>query len=458
MSHHDTIAALADTIAALATPAEPSVRAVVRVAGPEAAAAVRTCFEPDDSDAWNAATRPTRFAGSLRVDGLGMPIESAVWLWPTERSYCGQPTAEIHTLGALPLVDALLATLAKAGVRAADRGEFTLRAVLAGRLDLLQAEAVLGVIDADDAATLSRALTQLGGGLSTPLTALRDRLLDDLADLEAGLDFVEEDIEFVDRAALRGRLAEALAQTQALRLAADERMRPPGPAKVALVGPANAGKSTLLNRLVGREAAIVSETAGTTRDWIAVADTLAGRRIEWVDTAGYLDDLLDPVDAAAARLRDRMLQDAAVVAFCAPATQPLDAAQADRVRALLPAEAAWLIVRTQADRGAIDSAGDVVIGADRPLDAFREAVAAALAHGSGESAALLATTAARCRHSLDEAAEALRAADRLAADGSGDELIALELRRGLDELGAVLGRVDHEDVLDRLFARFCIGK
>ena len=455
-----------DTIAAPATPAEPAERAVVRVAGPGAAASLKGLFVPDDPAAWFDPQNARRYPGMLTLPGLRSPVPGAVWLWPTERSYCGQPTAEIHLIGALPLVEALIEGLAASGVRPADRGEFTLRAVLAGRMDLLQAEAVLGVIDAPDSDTLARALTQLGGGLSGPLGELRERLLGDLADLEAGLDFVEEDIEFVDRDALAARLAAARDEAGRLLAAAAARSLPPGPPRVVMVGPANAGKSTLLNALVGREAARVSPVAGTTRDWVSAAVTLPGGTVvDWVDTAGFLDSA-DPVDLAAGRLRDSLLDDAALIVLCRPVGDPTEFPLAGSALADRPDV---LTVRTKADLGPVDglavsaagnSAADGVSkGAGDGLDRLLDVVAQRLASRTGsESQTLLATTAARCRESLRTAGEALEAALSLATAGAGDELIALELRRGLDALGHVLGRVDHEDVLDRLFSRFCIGK
>ena len=454
-----------DTIAALATAAEPAARGVVRVAGPRAQAATRTIFTPDDAERWLAADNPQRFTGSLTLPGVeihgqAVPVPAAVWLWPTDRSYCGQPTAEIHLLGALPLLDATLEGLLAAGVRAAGRGEFTMRAVLAGRLDLLQAEAVLGVIDAPDSDALTRALQQLGGGLSAPLGELRDALTDDLADLEAGLDFVEEDIEFVDRAALLGRIDAAIARAEALLAATQTRLQPPGPPRVVLVGPANAGKSTLLNRLAGREAALVSPVAGTTRDWLAATIEHNGRRLEWIDTAGYLDaagDDLDPVDAAAARLRDEVMSTASVVI----SLRPFDAGGVEAATlAELAPDAVHLQCLTQIDRADTTVEAPLAISAvtGDGIDGLLDAVAAAVARSRGDESGLLATTAARCRESLRQGLDALTAARELAATLAGDELIALELRRGLDALGEVLGRVDHEAVLDRLFSRFCIGK
>src|SRR5262249_27089380 len=217
-------------------------------------------------------------------DQFQLPCD--LFLWPTRRSYTRQPLAEVHTFGSPPLLDAVLRALCDAGARLARPGEFTLRAFLAGRIDLMQAEAVLGVIDAADRRQLQSALEQLAGGLSRPLNGLRNDLLDLLADLEAGLDFVEEDIRFVSPEELAARLKSALdlLEQSSCQLAA--RGTGDGLARVALAGAPNAGKSSLFNALVGNSAAIVSAHPGTTRDYLVAKIDADGLPIELVDTAG----------------------------------------------------------------------------------------------------------------------------------------------------------------------------
>ena len=200
---------LDDTIAALASAPGVGGRGIVRVSGGDVRQLLEQHFTSRDAERWTKATCAARHVGEwqLAVDvpwddapfqnGLRLPVE--VGLWPTKRSYTGQPLAELHLIGSPPLLEAVLTQLCRSGCRAARPGEFTLRAFLAGRLDLLQAEAVLGVIDAADHVELDQALQQLAGGISQQMGTLRADLLDLLADLEAGLDFVDEDIEFVSR-------------------------------------------------------------------------------------------------------------------------------------------------------------------------------------------------------------------------------------------------------------------
>ena len=184
-----------DTIAALASPPGAAARGLIRLSGHGCREVLETCFSAAQPEQWRTARQATRFTGTLQLAGISRQIPAAVCLWPGRRSYTGEPAAELHLPGSPPLLEAVLSQLHTAGARPARPGEYTLRAFLAGRIDLVQAEAVLGVIDAADESELQQALRQLAGGLSAPVTELRSRLLNLLADLEAGLDFVEEDIE-----------------------------------------------------------------------------------------------------------------------------------------------------------------------------------------------------------------------------------------------------------------------
>jgi tRNA modification GTPase len=183
--------AVDDTIAAVASPRGGAVRGVIRVSGPDTLACLEQCFRVSASRPLRALRVPTRVFGHLQLPGPIGALPCHLYLWPTTRSYTRQPTAELHTIGSPPLLDAALDQLCQHGARLAQPGEFTLRAFLAGRLDLTQAEAVLGLIDAENTADLQTALRQLAGGVSSPLLQLRSELLDLLAQIEAALDFVD---------------------------------------------------------------------------------------------------------------------------------------------------------------------------------------------------------------------------------------------------------------------------
>ncbi|HMC10679.1 MAG TPA: GTPase, partial [Pirellulaceae bacterium] len=264
-----------DTIAALASAVGPGMRGILRISGPATKAVLEGLFTPGSAgEAPFPQSTPWCHAGVLRIAGINQPVPVDLYFWPNRRSYTGEPLAELHTIGSPPILEAILAELFARGVRASQPGEFTLRAFLAGRIDLTQAEAVLGVIDAQSESELATALNQLAGGLSSQIIRLRGDLLDLLADLEAGLDFADEPIEFVSHVSLVGRLGLARDVVTELFERATQRTRSSPKPRVVLAGPPNAGKSTLLNLLAGGRAALVSETAGTTRDYLAVEATL----------------------------------------------------------------------------------------------------------------------------------------------------------------------------------------
>ncbi len=320
-----------DTIAAVASAPGGAARGVVRISGADAVARLASCFTPATGEVVLTAIRtPRRIRGFIRVsDGDAdseLVVPGDLLLWPSTRSYTREPSAEFHTIGSPPLLAAVIEQLGRSGVRPAEPGEFTLRAFLAGRIDLTQAEAVLGVIDARDRGDLDAALDQLAGGLSRPLHRLREELLGVLAELEAGLDFVEEDIEFISREALRGRLESAqeiVAVTLDQLSARDVRTEVP---RVAITGPPNAGKSSLFNVLVerfgsgGPAQAIVSPQPGATRDYVGARLNMHGVACEIIDTAGIDDKQQVGIHGAAQQSTARQQRLADLELRCVDAT------------------------------------------------------------------------------------------------------------------------------------------
>lgn len=455
-----------DTIAAIASAPGGAARSIVRASGPRAIECVAPLFEPDDPRRELLQIRAPRVVpGRLRLRNFAS-APCAVYVWPGRRSYTRQPTAEIHTLGSPPLLAAALAELCAQGARLARPGEFTLRAFLAGRLDLTQAEAVLGVIDAADRREFDAALRQLAGGLGASLNALRDRLLDLLAHLEAGLDFVEEDIEFIGAEQLAREIGEAQAIVAELSARMAARGETTENARVALAGWPNVGKSSLFNALAGEDRAIVSPQPGATRDYLCARISLDGVAFELVDTAGVetagvetspLGDIGAATQQAAGEQRGR----AQLELLCLDATRPLNAWEQARL-ADSAADPRMLLVVTKADapRRLVELPGGIETSSatGQGLDALREAIRQRLRQSASADGGIVLSTSVRCRESLRLAAESLARAGEIARLAAGEELVAAELRVALDQLGQVVGVVYTEDVLDRIFSRFCIGK
>lgn len=459
-----------DTIAALASAPGGAWRGIVRLSGPAVAECLARCFVANDPPP-TPPRRPTALAGVLRLPPPCGELPTDLYLWPTERSYTRQPLAELHTIGSPPLLDAALRAVCAAGARIAEPGEFTLRAFLAGRLDLTQAEAVLGVIDAASHAELDVALRQLAGGLAAPLQALRDELLNVLAHLEAGLDFVEEDIEFISPHELDAQLAHASERVAQLL----EQMTTRGDAahefRVVLAGWPNVGKSSLLNALVGEAAAIVSDRPGTTRDYIARRLNIHGHECLLIDTAGIEPQQQRPQSkpsvASAAQSMTRQQHTAAHLRLlCLDATRSLNAWEQSELAA--PNRPPTLIVATKTDSPPAPAdirlppfPPDAIRTSSRTSDGLQDLQAAIVRHllsASTSETHVVAGTAARCQESLRLAHESLARARHIATNALGEELVAAELRTALDELGQVAGAVYTDDILDRIFSRFCIGK
>jgi len=450
---------LDDTIAAIASPPGPAPRGIVRLSGPNVAAVVHGVFH----GRMDPCRLPSRFTGIVNVGppGVPLPLKSDLLLWPTARSYTGQPMAEFHTIGAPPLLDSLLEILCAHGARQAERGEFTLRAFLNGRLDLLQAEAVLGVIDAADHQELQQALTQLGGGLTSRLQQVRSDIIALLGDLEAGLDFVDEDIEFVTADELIRRLKDAAnVFTDLLR---DSRKQLPSGyrPRVVLAGLPNAGKSTLFNRLAGDSLAIESTQAGTTRDYLTAPVPLGELKIELIDTAGY-EAAGDALMQQAQLFRSEQFETADLIIWCTAADLPAPLVPGNsQLQADLSAAGGTVIpILTCADRTSPgqDDALPVSAVTGQGIEALKNRLRSALSRTSSARVALLSTTSVRCRDSLRRALNCAQSAVESLEQQAGDEITAVELRDVLKELRSILGETCTDEILDHIFSSFCIGK
>ncbi len=446
----------AATIFALASGAGRAGVAVIRISGPWA---LRTL----ESLSGQSGFRPRHAKRVDLVNAEGERLDSALALWfPAPHSFTGEDVAELHVHGGRAVVADVLAALGRCdGMRVAGAGEFTRRAVLNGKMDLTQAEGLADLVAAETAAQRRQALRQAEGGLRDLYEGWRTRLVRLQAHVEAGIDFADEDAGAGDptrHAAIATELAHLGSEIGDHLADAGRGERLRDGVRVAVVGAVNAGKSSLLNALVRREAAIVSPHAGTTRDVIEVAVDLDGYPVVFADTAGLRETAAE-VEAEGIR-RARAWAEAAdlkLVVFDGALWPEVDAASL----ALVDGNA--LVVISKADlhppravrmpEGRLPAlAVSAVTGAGLAclLDALRREIAARF--GIGEAPVL---TRARHRQALEECAARLA---RAASETDALELQAEDIRAAADALGRITGRVDIEQVLDVVFRDFCIGK
>ncbi len=458
------------TIVAVSSGVMAGRRAIVRLSGgltPDILRQVMPNCEDHsllDTSVPRAAKVTCAFAFHGR-DGL-CPLPAYVYYWPDSRSFTGEVCAEIHLLGSMPIVEAFVAHLCTFNAQPAERGEFTLRSFLAGKIDLVQAEAVLGVIEAEGPIQLQQALARLGGNLSKPVRAMRDQLIELIAHLEAGLDFVEEDIEFISAHELVFQLTGIVNRIKDLLDQLHTREARSRTAQVVLVGLPNSGKSSLFNRLTGMERTIVSPMAGTTRDLISQTIELSGVGVELVDTAG-IEELADTSPRAKAQLAlNQRLKTADIALFCIDTSQPLDENwRAAQVQSFVQAGVSVLTVGTKSELMMAANQGcsnfDALVSAceGTGIDELRNSLSSLLARRDAEfQTSALQHIAIRCQQSLAAAAETLGRAIRLADSDAGEELVAMELRLALDDLASIIGEIHSDDILGEIFSRFCIGK
>ena len=446
---------LSDPIAALATPSGRSAIAVVRVSGRGALEVAGQVVDGDPLD----ARRPRVASRATFRSANGAPIDQGlVTVFPAPHSYTGEDLVELSCHGGLLAPAQLLAALEAAGARPAAPGEFTRRAVLNGKLDLLQAEAIGDLIDATAPAQGRAALHQLDGGLSRRVQALREDLLDAMALLSYDIDFPDEDDGPVPRDRIVEGLDRARQALDRLLATAPAGFRLHDGALVVLAGRPNAGKSSLFNALLGASRALVTEIPGTTRDTIEAPSEVLGWPVRLADTAG-LRDADERLERLGIEVSRRYVAAADLVLLCVEAGG--DVTPAERV---LLDERPSLLVRSKADLATGVGADDgirvsAVTGVG--LDLLREAIATRL-FGDGARAdyADLEPMLTRERHrtALTHAVVSLDQARPELGKGGDPVLAAHHLRGAVTALEELIGLVHPEEVLGRVFARFCVGK
>jgi len=444
------------TIAAIATAPGRGALAMVRLSGPGVPAIAERLLRPVPRDARHAT-----HAQVIDPDD-GSPLDDAVVTrFVAPASFTGEDLLEITTHGGYRAPTSVLAAAIRAGARQAEPGEFTRRAVLNGKLDLLQAEAIGDLVEARSSAAQRQALRQLDGGLSERVVALRERILQVEALLAYDIDFPEEDDGPIPRERITFAARAALDDVRALLATADLGSMIHDGALIVLAGAPNVGKSSLFNALLGEARAIVTEIPGTTRDAIEAIFDRPRWPLRLVDTAG-LRDATDVLEQLGIETSARYLARATLVLVCGESMNRIDEATR-RVRALTATPVLGVLTKADlvAESPQMHHAVAVSARTGEGLGLLLDAIDARLAaeHGAPPSDDAPGLTRARHRAAATTAVRELAAFhDALAADALPMSIAAIHVRSAADALGELIGVVHTDDILDVVFRQFCVGK
>ncbi len=439
-----------DTIFALATPYGKSGVAIIRISGTASTGALSTLCSKNDF------TPNLAFTASFR-DASGNVIDHGLAVYfKAPKSFTGEDTVELHLHGSLAAIRHMLSTLADMGLRPAEAGEFTRRAFLNGKMDLTQAEGMADLIDAESQAQKTQAMRQMQGALSGYYNELRERIIRILAHLEATIDFPDEDIPQSVVTGLAGEVREAGAVIEAALADSHRGERLREGFRVAILGAPNAGKSSLLNAMAGREAAIVSHRAGTTRDVIEIHMDIGGFPVMLLDTAGLRESADDIEEEGVRRaLKQAQAADLRLVLFDGTSWPQLDPSS----QALIDKDTIIVVTKedlTKRSNNKLSIDNNILYVSSRTGQGVGELISA-IGHFIANrlvSTEFSVITRARHRALLEGALGSLR---RYSPDAPL-EIGCEELRRAALAVGKITGKIQVDDVLDVIFRQFCIGK
>ena len=457
-----------DIIAAIATGHSPTAIGIIRVSG-------EGCFALCDQVFRAANGRPFPVQPSHKmVFGEMLDAESRVIdrglavRFPGPHSYTGEDSAEFHCHGSPVVLRELLDALFAAGARQAKAGEFTQRAFLNGRLDLTQAEAVIDLIDAETAAAARNAAAQLDGGLRRVLEPIQDSLLDITSRFYAVVDYPDEDIEDVKPEQVAEALSSAEKQLSSLLATCQRGKVLKSGVRTAIVGRPNAGKSSLLNALAGYERAIVTDIPGTTRDTVEESVLCGGVLLRLIDTAG-IRDTEDVVEQKGVERSRKALESADLVLAVVDGSVPLTDEDLEVLR-LAAENPRWIAVFSKCDLWDTKAHSVGIIGSPAPaasvtlssvtgegLGDLENAVAALFPAGDPKEAGSLLTDQ-RQEEAARRARDAVRRAKDALENGLTPDAVLTDAEEALDSLGELTGRTAKEEIVSRIFSRFCVGK
>ena len=466
-----------DTIVALATPSGAGAIAVIRVSGPEAISIVEPLFKAKSKKPLGIQESHTIHLGNI-VDGDRNLDEVLVSVFRAPRSYTGEETVEISCHGSPFIQQEIIQLLIRKGCRAAEAGEYTLRAFLNGKMDLSQAEAVADLINSENAASHQMAMQQMRGGFSNEIQKLREELLNFASLIELELDFAEEDVEFANRDQFRElieriqkvlkKLIDSFATGNVLK----------NGIPVAIVGEPNVGKSTLLNALLNEERAIVSDIAGTTRDTIEDEMSIGGVGFRFIDTAG-IRETEDVVESIGIRKTFEKISQAQVVVYLIDSSRIRSDEQRlkevhleiEKIKNKFPQKPIIIIANkvdqlNSADTDQIyDQLGHIEHTSLQLLSAktgdgveeLKQKLLEFVNTGALRNSDTIVTNSRQYAALLKALEEINKVEDGLNAELSGD-LLAIDIRQALHHFGEITGEITNDDLLGNIFANFCIGK
>jgi tRNA modification GTPase len=447
-----------DTIVAVSTPPGRSGIGVVRLSG-EKAVAITERFLRSSS-----ALSPGRFSVGRWVDDCGNIVDQVVvTFFKSPHSYTGEDVVEVSAHGNPVVLGRILAMAKDSGARLAGPGEFTLRAVANGKMDLIQAEAVQSFVEAQTEYQARVAMRQISGALSNRLRPAKERLLDLIARIEAGIDFAEDDIDVLPAQTVAAQIAEILEELRALQNTFGYGRILIGGLRLAIVGKPNVGKSSLFNRLVSAERAIVTEVPGTTRDVLTETVNVDGIPLRFADTAG-VRNTEDRVEALGVSRTFETISESDLALVVLDGSQPIDnndhyvIERSKGVRHMIVINKSDLPQAIMLGSNGVCNTIAVSAKTGAGLEDLKIRIRRLLHAHSGDLADDLVLTSDRQAETLTRAIEAITKASGAVLAGTPHEMVLLDLYAGLSALNELTGEVVSEDILDRIFSTFCIGK
>lgn len=453
-----------DTIAAIATIQAPSAIGIVRLTGPDTLRILDGVFAPANGRPMSAQT-PRKLVFGRALDRSGGVIDEALAvLFPGPNSYTGEDCAEIHCHGSPVVLDEVLAAAFASGARQARGGEFTQRAFLSGRMDLIQAESVADLIDAESAGAARNAVGQLQGRMSRSVGGIYDALMDVVSRFYAIVDYPDEEIEPLQQAQIEQTLAESAERLDALLATFSRGRLLKSGVPAVILGKPNAGKSSLLNALLGYDRAIVTDIAGTTRDTVEEKVLVGSVLLRLCDTAG-IRDAADTVERLGVERAQQAAQRAELALLVLDGSAPLTREDEEAIAAARRARRMLVLVNKADLPQVLDTAalrvrfGEVIPLSARSgagVDALCRAVEELFAGGETPRGELL--TNARQAESAQRALDAVRRAEQALRSGLSPDAVLTDAEEAMEALAEFSGKRVRDDLVATIFSRFCVGK